>query len=81
MKIEKKPILIQAIKDYFGEKVPYGSFNRCLSYLMDKKEIELNEEERDAVWYIKQNLKDRIYRRDILLRLKNKKFGKILREN
>jgi hypothetical protein len=47
---------------------------------MDKKEIELNEEERDAVWHIKQNLRDRIYRRDILLRLKNKKFGKVLRE-
>ena len=76
----RQKLIIEATKDFLGEGCPVKGFKRTLTnialWVMNRKKgIRLDNEELDAVWYIRQNLSDGTYRNALNFKL-NKGFGK-----
>jgi hypothetical protein len=79
--LPKKPkpsqaLIIESTKDYFGNGAPLNGLQRniinvSLWIMQKRKGVVLNDEEKEAVWCIAQNLKDKVYY-DTL----NLKFGR-----
>lgn len=58
-------LIIEATKDFFGEANPEErkSITKIALWIMKRRtRLEpLDEEEKEALWYIKQNLQDKVY--------------------
>lgn len=58
--------IIQAVDDFFGDGQPakerWLRKNIALWIMNRKKGIKLNDEQKEAMWYIKSNLSDPTYR-------------------
>ena len=63
-KTPRQKLIIEAIEDYFGDCLPaQKKLKKDISFWLMKKRkgIKLNEEQENAVWYIKTNLTDQTY--------------------
>jgi len=63
---QRQKLILEATKDFFGKGAPKKGLQRNIinvaSWLMNRRKgIQLNKEEKSAVWCIKQNLTDKIY--------------------
>ena len=63
---EKQNLIIKAVQDFFGEGASNKmkkSISKISLYLMGRKARlgALTEEENEALWYIRENLKDKTY--------------------
>ncbi len=59
--LAKRKLYLNAIEDYFGERIPEASFKRIWARVQGKRvELETAEEIK-AAWSIKQNLEDEVY--------------------
>ena len=65
--LEKRKLLLKAVTDYFGEKIPEDSFKRIVAALKSGSTLGLDEDERKAAWAIKTNLEDEMYRNSLAL--------------
>jgi len=59
-------LIIEAVKDYFGEGSPKDGLQRNIInvslWLMNRRKgIKLNDEEKSAVYAIRENLRDKVY--------------------
>ncbi|MFA6189913.1 MAG: hypothetical protein WC711_00135 [Candidatus Staskawiczbacteria bacterium] len=73
---QKQKIILIATKDYFGEGAPTCDLRRATTnvslWLMQKRKgIDLNDEEKGAVWCIAQNLSDKTYSDTLNLKFNN----------
>jgi hypothetical protein len=62
----KQALIVEATKDYFGTGAPVKGLQRNIInvslWLMKKrKNINLNDEEKSAIWAITENLSDKVY--------------------
>ena len=61
----KQTLIIEATRDYFGNgwpnKLQRSITNVSLWLMQRRKGIILNDEEKEAVWCIAINLKDKVY--------------------
>ena len=60
----KQELIIKAVQDFWGEdgKVSNRTITNVSLWIMGRKKgVELNEEEKEAVWYVQSNLGDEIY--------------------
>jgi len=72
----RQNLIVEATKDFLGDDRPVKKFQRKLTnialWLMNRRKgIKLNEDEQDAVWHIRQNLKDDTYREALNFKLNN----------
>ena len=65
--LEKRKLLLKAVTDYFGEKIPEDSFMRIMAAIKRNSTLGLDETERKAVWSIRTNLEDETYRNFLAL--------------
>ena len=56
----RKEIKKLAVKDFYGRSCPEAT--RVIRYLNKNGRPKLTEEEKDAVWHIRTNLTDKVYR-------------------
>ena len=68
--LERRQLQLRAIEDYFGGRIPEEQFKLILKGLKINSTHGLSGEDRRAVWSIRTNLEDPIYKAD-LMRLKN----------
>ena len=57
-------MIINAVKDFCGEdsSVSERNITNVSLWIMGRKSgVELNEEEKEIVWYVQQNLADNVY--------------------
>lgn len=63
-------IIIKAVNDYFGEGCPLKDRKLkkdiCLWIMNRKKGVKLNEEQQEILWYVKTNLLDSTYRKELI---------------
>ena len=68
MKRKSKKIRVEIIKeatrDFYGMYNP--DFKIVSDYLRRKKTPKLTDEQKEAVWYIRQNLLDETYRKSVV---------------
>ena len=63
---QNQNIIIKTTQDFWGEnKISRKIINTALWVMGRKKGIILNDEEDEAVWHIKNNLLDKLYRENI----------------
>jgi hypothetical protein len=66
----KHKLIIQAVDDFLGEGYPTAQRKLkkdiALWLMGRKKGVKLNEEQKEAVWYIRKNLSDPTYRQNLL---------------
>lgn len=64
-KSPRQRLLIQAVFDFYGEglrKKKYRRAKEIALYLMGRRKgIELDEKQKEDIWYIKGNLNDKTY--------------------
>ena len=63
-KTPRHKMIIEAVDNYFGDCLPDQRRLKkdiCLWLMKKRKGIKLNEEQENAVWYIKTNLTDQTY--------------------
>ena len=60
---KRNEIIKEAIRDFYGIYSPNAKI--LMKYLIKTKKPQLIDEQKDDLWYIRQNLKDRIYREGI----------------
>ena len=73
----RQKVILEATYDFYGKGgiSKYKlSANKIALWLMGRKSKleKLNDEEREVLWYIKKNLKDKTYRNEILKDLMGK---------
>ena len=63
--MKKREIYQRAVRDFYGA----SKFRErvLLKYLLKQNKPKITDDEKDAVWHIKTNLSDPIYRRNLLL--------------
>lgn len=65
---EYQKTVIKAVRDFWGDgsDVKDRSIINTALWIMGRRaRIELTEQEKEAVWYIQENLKDEIYRKNL----------------
>ena len=58
----RRKFTLKAIEDYFGERISEEQFKRIKVGIEQNSTRGLDEEDRKAVWTIRTNLEDPIYR-------------------
>ena len=62
---EQKEIIIRAVMDFFNrDRTDRDVINTAVA-LMNRK-VELTDEQKEAVWYVRENLTDKRYRRNLM---------------
>ena len=69
-------LIVEATKDYFGKGAPTNGLQRniinCSLWIMQRRKgIRLNDEEKSAIWAIRENLKDKVYCDQLNLKFKD----------
>jgi len=54
----------EAVRDFYGQYNP--DFRIVSNFIRKKKTPTLTEEQKTAIWYIKQNLADKTYRNSVI---------------
>ena len=62
--MKKRELYQKAVRDFFGN----SKFRErvLLKYLLKRNKPEITEEEKEAVWHIRSNISDPIYRKSLL---------------
>ena len=60
---KRNEIIKEAIRDFYGIYSPNAK--SLMKYCIKTKKPQLTDEQKDDLWYIKQNLKDKTYRESI----------------
>jgi len=73
---QNQALIVEATKDYFGKGAPTSGLQRSIInvslWLMQRRKgISLNDKEKEAVWCIAQNLKDKVYFNTFNLKFNN----------
>lgn len=66
----QRNLIIKATYDFYGDSLPKISpkIKEVALFIMGRKRnIQLDEEQQNALWYIKQNLQDKTYREALAL--------------
>ena len=71
---ESKKIIKLAVSDFFGSETTVKRLP-IMKYLTKRNKPKLTEEQKDAIWFIRQNLGDKVYRQSLLSALKEKQIS------
>ena len=65
--MKKRELFKLAIRDFFGsgEGAEKPRERVLLKYLLKRNKPEITNEEKEAVWYIRNNIADKIYRKSL----------------
>jgi len=64
----EQEIIIGAVQDFWNEdKITRRVINVAVWIMGRKRGVELTDEEKEAVWYVQNNLTDRNYRQSLLV--------------
>ena len=61
--MKRKDLIIKATKDFYGV---YSPDAKIVWKYLRKKKGKLTDEQKDAVWHIRTNLTDLVYRKSLL---------------
>jgi len=66
-KSKEQETIIRAVQDFWNEdKITRRVINTALWIMRRQKNVHLNAEEKNAVWYVSSNLTDKRYRESLM---------------